>query len=409
MEQKNRFQALQGIWNITDQLQQSNSLEELLNISLDTISKELGAESSTIWLVGEKEEQIFPYVSAGPNVSQFKYMKLNMGEGLAGWVIFNRTAQIIEDVKTDSRWASRFDQSTGYQTRDILCVPIETEKSCVGCIQLLNKQEGRFDSEDLEKCSNLATMVGLAIHKKGLLRKELKPKEVLLQLEKVSKHYQMGEVLVEALKEVSLEVYKGELLVILGTSGSGKSTLLNLIGGMDIPTKGDILVNKVNLAKAKEKGLTEHRRHEIGFVFQFYNLIPDLTVYENVMVSAELSKKPLSISNALEQVHMESKKKNFPSQLSGGEQQRVAIARALVKNPSILLCDEPTGALDNENGRLVIALLEKIAREENNTVIIVTHNNAFAPMADRVVRMKNGKIVEVLHNTDPIPSERLDW
>ncbi|ABI69013.1 ABC transporter ATP-binding protein [Syntrophomonas wolfei] len=235
------------------------------------------------------------------------------------------------------------------------------------------------------------------------------PNEVLISLSDISKTYIMGEVKVEALKATSLEIYQGELLVILGPSGSGKSTLLNLIGGIDTPTSGQMLFGKALLSNGREKDLTRYRRQEVGFVFQFYNLIADLTAAENVALAAELVAEPLAVDDVLRDVNLWERRDHFPSQLSGGEQQRVAIARAMVKSPRLLLCDEPTGALDFETGKMVLRLLRDIQKNQASTVIIVTHNTAIADIADRVLRMRSGSVAEIIINENPLPPERIEW
>lgn len=232
---------------------------------------------------------------------------------------------------------------------------------------------------------------------------------ILMSLINVSKSYTMGEVKVEALKATTLDIYDGELLVILGPSGSGKSTLLNLVGGIDQPSSGEILFAGKTLTGAAEKELTSYRRREVGFVFQFYNLIPDLTAAENVALAAELVNNPRPVDEVLQEVGLLDRRDHFPSQLSGGEQQRVAIARAIVKQPRLLLCDEPTGALDYETGKNVLRLLYDIRQERSGTVIIVTHNTAIGSIADRVVRMRSGVIADITVNQQPVPPERIDW
>lgn len=232
---------------------------------------------------------------------------------------------------------------------------------------------------------------------------------VLMQLDRVTKSYTMGEVTVDALLETSLSVYRGEILVILGPSGSGKSTLLNLMGGMDRPTSGSIRFLGKNLSEASDAGLTLYRRRELGFVFQFYNLIPDLTARENVELAANLVEAPLSAVEVLKEVGLGDRLDHFPSQLSGGEQQRVSIARAAVKNPRLLLCDEPTGALDHSTGRLILGLLRRINRERGSTVVIVTHNTAIGAMAHRIARMSSGRVVEITVNEKPAPPESIEW
>lgn len=231
----------------------------------------------------------------------------------------------------------------------------------------------------------------------------------LIHLERVTKTYVMGEVRVEALKETSASIYQGELLVILGPSGSGKSTVLNLLGGMDNPTTGEIVYGKKNLSQAHERDLTNYRREDVGFVFQFYNLIPDLTAAENVALAGELVHDPMPVDEVLQEVGLGDRTDHFPSQMSGGEQQRVAIARAIVKKPQMLLCDEPTGALDYQTGKTVLKLLYEISRKGESTVVIVTHNTAIAQMADRIFRMRSGQIVEVVENSEPVHPERIDW
>ncbi|MBC7076677.1 MAG: ABC transporter ATP-binding protein [Syntrophomonadaceae bacterium] len=233
--------------------------------------------------------------------------------------------------------------------------------------------------------------------------------DVLLRLEQVKKTYIMGEVTVEALKETTVDIYKGELLVVLGPSGSGKTTLLNMIGGMDRPTAGRILFGSKDLSQVNDRELTLYRRREVGFVFQFYNLIPDLTAAENVSLAAELVDDPLPVDRLMEDIGLGDRKGHFPAQLSGGEQQRVSIARAIVKQPLFLLCDEPTGALDYATGIKVLGLLQEICSKRGNTVIIVTHNMPVADMADRVFRMRSGEIVEITENPEPVPAERIVW
>ncbi len=233
--------------------------------------------------------------------------------------------------------------------------------------------------------------------------------DVIIKLEGVAKEYVLGEVTVKALKDTDLEIFHGELAVILGPSGSGKSTLLNVIGGMDSPSRGRILFNGRDIAGYSEGELTRFRRQEVGFVFQFYNLIPNLTALENVELAGELSDNPLDSREVLSKVGLGERADHFPTQLSGGEQQRVAIARAAVKNPEVLLCDEPTGALDQEMGRLVLRLLADINQEMGKTVVIITHNAAIAAMGNRVFKMRDGGIAEITVNAEPLPPERIEW
>jgi putative ABC transport system ATP-binding protein len=231
----------------------------------------------------------------------------------------------------------------------------------------------------------------------------------LLRLENVGRTFQMGEVSVEVLRNISLEIYEGEMLVLVGPSGSGKTTLINLVGGLDAPTVGKAWFRDRELTGFSSRELTRYRRETIGFVFQFYNLVPSLTARENVMVATEISRNPLDVDETLRLVGLEDRMDHFPSQLSGGEQQRVAIARALAKNPDLLLCDEPTGALDFATGKVVLGLLREVQLRLGKTVVIITHNAAIGQIADRLVRLRSGEIVEVHENESPKSPEEIVW
>ena len=230
-----------------------------------------------------------------------------------------------------------------------------------------------------------------------------------VKLDKVSKIYKMGEVEIRAVDNISFEISKGEFVVVVGPSGAGKTTVLNILGGMDIATKGNVFVDGSNIAKYNSHQLTAYRRDDIGFVFQFYNLVPNLTALENVELAMQICKNPLDAKKVLCEVGLEDRMGNFPAQLSGGEQQRVSIARALAKNPKLLLCDEPTGALDYQTGKAILKLLQDMCREKGMTVIVITHNSALTPMADRVIHIKNGTVSAMELNTDPMPVEEIEW
>lgn len=234
-------------------------------------------------------------------------------------------------------------------------------------------------------------------------------KQDYVKFDKVSKIYQMGEVEICAVDEIDFSIAQGEFVVIVGPSGAGKTTVLNILGGMDTATKGHVYVDGNDIAAYSPKQLIGYRREDIGFVFQFYNLIPNLTAQENVELALQICKEPLDAKTVLEDVGLGDRLCNFPAQLSGGEQQRVSIARALAKNPKLLLCDEPTGALDYQTGKAILKLLQDTCREKGMTVIVITHNSAVAPMADRIIRIKNGKVADMRLNENPTPVEEIEW
>lgn len=233
--------------------------------------------------------------------------------------------------------------------------------------------------------------------------------EKFISFEKVVKNYRSGEITVTALDDATFTIARGEICVIVGESGAGKTTLLNILGGMDSLSGGSVIVDGEKISAYGKRKLTNYRRNKVGFVFQFYNLIPNLTALENVEIAAQLCKNPIPADEALAMVGLSERTDNFPAQLSGGEQQRVAIARALAKNPSLLLCDEPTGALDYVTGKAVLKLIYDLSRKRRTTVIIITHNQAIAPMADRIIRIKSGKISSNEKNIDIMPIDEIEW
>ena len=230
-----------------------------------------------------------------------------------------------------------------------------------------------------------------------------------IEFNHIIKEYVAGETVIRALNDASFLVEKGELAVILGSSGAGKTTALNILGGMDRATSGQVIVDGQDITAYNNKQLVGYRRTDIGFVFQFYNLVPNLTALENVELAAQVCEEYLDASETLDKVGLSERKGNFPAQLSGGEQQRVSIARALAKNPKLLLCDEPTGALDYNTGKQILQLLQDTCRKDNITVLLITHNSALAPMADRLIRFKSGKVVEITENLNPTPIAEIEW
>lgn len=231
----------------------------------------------------------------------------------------------------------------------------------------------------------------------------------LVEFKNVYKKYTMGEITINAVDDASFSIEEGEFAVVVGSSGAGKTTVLNILGGMDSSSQGEVVVDGENISEFSDKRLVEYRRHSIGFVFQFYNLIPNLTARENVEMATQICKNPMNAEESLKSVGLTDRMDNFPSQLSGGEQQRVSIARALAKRPKLLLCDEPTGALDYKTGKQILKLLQETCKKENMTVVLITHNSAICPMADRIIRMNSGKIVENTVNKNPQDVSTIEW
>ncbi|HIT12653.1 MAG TPA: ABC transporter ATP-binding protein [Candidatus Scatomonas merdigallinarum] len=225
----------------------------------------------------------------------------------------------------------------------------------------------------------------------------------------VTKVYQMGEVSIKACDGINFEIEKGQFVIIVGPSGAGKTTVLNILGGMDTATEGQVFVDGREISRLRGKGLIQYRREDIGFVFQFYNLMQNLTALENVELALQICRNPLDAETVLREVGLEDRMDNFPAQLSGGEQQRVAIARALAKNPKLLLCDEPTGALDYVTGKAILKLLQDTCRQKGMTVLVITHNSALTPMADRVIHIRNGRVSKMEDNENPVPVEEIEW
>lgn len=230
-----------------------------------------------------------------------------------------------------------------------------------------------------------------------------------ISVQDVTKVYKMGEVEIKACDGISFDIEKGEFVIIVGPSGAGKTTVLNILGGMDTLTEGSVVVDGADISRLKGRQMAAYRREDVGFVFQFYNLMQNLTALENVELAMQICKDPMDPAEVLEDVGLAERKNNFPAQLSGGEQQRVAIARALAKNPKLMLCDEPTGALDYVTGKAILKLLQDMCRSRGMTVVVITHNSALTPMADRVIRIRSGKVSSIEINNDPIPVENIEW
>lgn len=403
-----RINYTQVVWEITRLLQDAESLEEALRTSLGEVVKAVGAEAGTIWFYNSKgDKRIYPSFTIGG--ADLTGMSLAEGEGIAGQVVKEGRTAVVKDCQSDARWAGRFDESTGFVTKSMVCVPLINKYEVIGCIQIINKKDGSlYNDADVDLCENLAMLTAIAIDDKGLNLGFAEEKKSIISLRGVTKVFGQGDTQIQILKGVNLDVREGEFLVILGESGCGKSTMLNIIGGMDKLTGGSFLFDGVDYSNADEKTLTMYRRHSVGFIFQAYNLMPTLTAKENPEFIGDLCEDPMDAEDALERVGLLGRKDNYPSQMSGGQQQRVSIARALMKKPRLILADEPTAALDYETSIEVLTVLEDVIKA-GTTMLMVTHNEEIAKMANRVIRMKGGVVAEVIVNRHPAAAKELVW
>lgn len=404
----NRIGYTQVIWEITRLLQEAQSLEDALRASLGEVVKAVGAEAGTVWAYNSKgDKRIYPSFWIGG--ADLTGMSLEEGEGIAGTVVKEGKTTIVRDCQKDERWAGRFDETTGFVTRSMMCVPLINKYEVIGCIQIINKKDGTlYDDDDVNLCENLAMLTAIAIDGRGLNLGIAERKPSIISLRNVTKTYGEGENSIQILKGVNLDVREGEFLVILGESGCGKSTMLNIIGGMDQLTGGEFIFDGKDYSHADEAELTMYRRHSVGFIFQAYNLMPTLTAEENLNFIGELCEDPMEAEKALEKVGLLQRRENYPAQMSGGQQQRVSIARALMKKPRVILADEPTAALDYETSIEVLTVLEEVIKE-GATLLMVTHNEEIAKMANRVIRMKGGVVSEIIVNSHPASAKELVW
>ena len=403
-----RINYTQVVWEITRLLQEAESLEEALRTSLSQVVRAVGAEAGTIWFYNSAgDKRIYPSFWIGG--ADLTGLSLAEGEGIAGTVVKEGKTTVVKDCQSDPRWAGRFDETTGFVTRSMVCVPLVNKYEVIGCIQIINKKDGTlYDDADVDLCENLAMLAAIAIDDKGLNLGFTEEKKVIISLRGVTKTFGSGETQIQILKGVNLDVREGEFLVILGESGCGKSTMLNIIGGMDQLTTGTFLFNGEDYSHADDNQLTMYRRNSVGFIFQAYNLMPTLTAEENLNFIGELCENPMDAQQALDSVGLLGRKDNYPSQMSGGQQQRVSIARALMKKPRVILADEPTAALDYETSIEVLTVLEEVIKA-GTTMLMVTHNEEIAKMANRVIRMKGGVVAEVIVNRHPASAKELVW
>ncbi len=398
----------QAAWNIMLQLLEEDSLEENLSGSLEIIVKVLNSQAGIIWFLDDKTNRLVPIFHIGP--SDISSVIVDTDSGIEGLVTTTGKSVIIEDASKQEKFKGSVFDGKGFVTKTMLCVPLKDADKTVGCVQIINKKDDSlYDAEELELCERMASLAAITIDEKGLIVSSEEERNVLISLRNVVKEFPSGDGVSRVLDGINLDIYENEFVVILGESGCGKSTMMNIIGGMDFLTEGELTIEGKDFSHPSDDDLTKYRREYVGFIFQSYNLMPNLSALENVQFIAEIAKDPSDPQDALSMVGLGEKGMDFPSQMSGGQQQRVSIARALVKNPRLILADEPTAALDYQTGQEVLVVMEKIVKERGTTVVMITHNAEIAKMADRVIKMRSGNIASIKRNLYPLPAAEIKW
>ena len=406
MAEEKRF--TKATWQIMEQLLEVDSLDDALSGSLEIIVNTLNSEAGAIWLLDPKTDRLSPLFHIGP--ADVSNITVENGLGIEGLVTKTGKSVMVTDAATDARFDGTVFDDNGLVTRTMICVPLNNLHDVIGCVQVVNKKDGKlYDAEELQLCERMAALAAITIDEKGLTVDLGEQKEVLATLKDVTKEFPSGDGVLQVLKGINLEIYKNEFVVVLGESGCGKSTMMNIVGGMDFLTDGTLTIEGKDFSHPTDAELTRYRREYIGFIFQAYNLMPNLTALENVQFIAELVKDSMDAADAIDKVGLSARANNYPGQMSGGQQQRVSIARAIVKKPKLILADEPTAALDYTTSIEVLSVIEDIVKNQGATVMMVTHNVEIAKMADRVVKVRGGRIASIKKNLHPVHAQELVW
>lgn len=406
MQTKNDFSKI--LQELFEELLEEDNLEAALAGSLEILACALKSEAGVIWLLDRDTNRMVPMFHMGPiDLSNFSVELANTVEG---FVTKTGESLLFSADAGDDRWEGNLLTENGLKVSTGVCVPLNNLHEVVGCLEIVNKKDGTdYTPDEMKLCQRLAAMAALTIDEKGLKVNAGEKKDVLISLRGVTKEYPSGDGKITVLKGIDLDIYKGEFLVILGESGCGKSTLVNIIGGMDNLTDGTLLVDGKDYSHPTDRELTEYRREYMGFVFQSYNLMPNLTAQENVQFIADIAQDPMPAAEAIDKVGLTDRAGNYPAALSGGQQQRVSIARAIVKRPKIIFADEPTAALDYQTSIEVLSVFEEIVKSRGTTVVMITHNPEIAKMANRVVKLKSGLVGSVKLNLEPAKATDLVW
>ena len=406
MAEEKRF--AKATWQIMEQLLEVESLDDALSGSLEIIVNTLNSEAGAIWLLDPKTDRLSPLFHIGP--ADVSNITVENGLGIEGIVTKTGKSVMVTDAASDARFDGTVFDDNGLVTKTMICVPLNNLHDVIGCVQIVNKKDGSlYDEEELQLCERMAALAAITIDEKGLIVDLGEQKEVLATLKNVTKEFPSGDGVLKVLKGINLDIYKNEFVVVLGESGCGKSTMMNIVGGMDFLTDGTLTIEGKDFSHPTDAELTKYRREYIGFIFQAYNLMPNLTALENVQFIAELVKDPMDAAEAIDKVGLSARANNYPGQMSGGQQQRVSIARAIVKKPKLILADEPTAALDYTTSIEVLSVIEDIVKNQGATVMMVTHNVEIAKMADRVVKVRGGRIASIKKNLHPVHAQELVW
>ena len=406
MAEEKRF--AKATWQIMEQLLEVESLDDALSGSLEIIVNTLNSEAGAIWLLDPKTDRLSPLFHIGP--ADVSNITVENGLGIEGIVTKTGKSVMVTDAASDARFDGTVFDDNGLVTKTMICVPLNNLHDVIGCVQIVNKKDGSlYDEEELQLCERMAALAAITIDEKGLIVDLGEQKAILATLKNVTKEFPSGDGVLKVLKGINLDIYKNEFVVVLGESGCGKSTMMNIVGGMDFLTDGTLTIEGKDFSHPTDAELTKYRREYIGFIFQAYNLMPNLTALENVQFIAELVKDPMDAAEAIDKVGLSARANNYPGQMSGGQQQRVSIARAIVKKPKLILADEPTAALDYTTSIEVLSVIEDIVKNQGATVMMVTHNVEIAKMADRVVKVRGGRIASIKKNLHPVHAQELVW
>ena len=406
MAEEKRF--AKATWQIMEQLLEVDSLDDALSGSLEIIVTTLNSEAGAIWLLDPKTDRLSPLYHTGS--ADISNITVENGLGIEGIVTKTGKSVMVTDAASDARFDGTVFDDNGLVTKTMICVPLNNLHDVIGCVQIVNKKDGSlYDEEELQLCERMAALAAITIDEKGLIVDLGEQKEILATLKNVTKEFPSGDGVLKVLKGINLDIYKNEFVVVLGESGCGKSTMMNIVGGMDFLTDGTLTIEGKDFSHPTDAELTKYRREYIGFIFQAYNLMPNLTALENVQFIAELVKDPMDAAEAIDKVGLSARANNYPGQMSGGQQQRVSIARAIVKKPKLILADEPTAALDYTTSIEVLSVIEDIVKNQGATVMMVTHNVEIAKMADRVVKVRGGRIASIKKNLHPVHAQELVW